>query len=109
MSKSIYLLDWVDSEASFSSVPDFITRAVVIADSEDEARTLMRGYTQDEGIYALDKDWRNFSRNDQERLWHELFGSRRENAFWVDPSLSKCVKIGDYVGDDKSRVLMYDS
>lgn len=39
----------------------------------------------------------------------KLFGSRRENSFWVDPSLSKCIKIGDYVGDDKSHVLMYDS
>lgn len=108
MTKNIYFLSWQDKEASFKAY-DCIQSAVVIASTEEEARSLVQEQTLDEGLYALKEDWRDVLRNDREfflALMDKHHASRRTSSFWASDKFSKIETIGVTADSDSaSRIL----
>lgn len=107
MSRSIFFLTWKDQhEASYAY--DCNITAVVIAGSEDEARRFMQRRTADEGLYALDRSWKQLMHSDREafrKLLETWSATRDESAFWVSEEFSSCSVIGVAVPEAESGVV----
>lgn len=108
MTKNIYFLSWQDKEEAFRAY-DSIQSAVVIASTEEEARRLVQEQTMDEGLYALEGNWKDVFRHDREAflaLMDKHHTSRRTSPFWASDKFSKIEIVGVTADSDSaSRIL----
>lgn len=102
---SIFLLRWRDWTASTYTY-DCNTQAVVIATSEEEARSLMQERTADEGLFVLHSHWYKADRDVKKALFEAYTNEARlASPFWMSDDFSSCEVVGTATEELRSGVL----
>lgn len=109
MTRSVFFLSWKDQELA-SVARDCYLTAVVVADDENSARTLMQARTADEGLFALNPKWRELMWSQEARpafraLLEEFARTREQSKFWVSDEFSTCQVIGTAAADAPNGIV----